>query len=288
MQEQPSQQEPAPTPARIVVPVTIGVTAVALLTAYSVALPFAHGVWTSRSGGDPADATPLALVEPADQASSSEASEQSPTKLVAQCNGVDLYAPIQTADITAVLFHQASYAYALPLTTNLPKADAATAKAAQQVRVNHDQTEGDWLDADALHLWRSQDSTEMDTAIDVGAPAGTTVYAPVSGTVVLVRDYQLYDRVPDIEIHIQPDGHPEMDCVAIHITDAQVQAGDHVDGGVTPIASVRDIACSIDGIQLTDYTPADDPGNHTHIQMNNADYPGYREKKLQGAITVQQ
>lgn len=286
MQEQEPQQEPKPTPARIVVPVTIGVTAVALLTAYSVALPFAHGVWTNLKGTDAADATPLALVEPADQAASDE-DAQSPTKLVAQCNGVDVYAPIETSAITAVLFHQASYAYALPLTTELPKADAAAAKDAQQVRVNHDQTDGDWLDADALHLWRSQDSTEMDTAIDVGATAGTTVYAPVTGTVVLVKDYQLYNRVPDIEIHIQPDGHPEMDCVAIHITDAQVQAGDHVEGGVTPIASVRDIACSIDGIQLSDYTPADDPGNHTHIQVNNADYPGYREKKLQGAITVQ-
>lgn len=287
MQEQPTQQEPARTPARIVVPVAIGVTAVALLTAYTVALPFAHGVWSNLKGQDPADATPLALVAPDDQATEDDSNAQSPTKLIAQCNGVDVHAPIDTAHITAVLFHQASYAYALPLTTNLPKADAAAAKAAQQVRVNHDQTDGEWLDADALHLWRSQDSTEMDTAIDVGATAGTTVIAPVSGTVVLVRDYQLYDRVPDIEIHIQPDGHPEMDCVAIHITDAQVQAGDHVEGGVTPIASVRDIACSIDGIQLSDYTPADDPGNHTHIQVNNADYPGYREKKLQGAITVQ-
>ena len=286
MQEQPLQQEPARAPARIVVPVTIGVTAVALLTAYTVALPFAHGVWSNLKGQEPADATPLALVEPADQGASDDQDAWSPTRLVAQCNGVDVHAPIDAAHITAVLFHQASYAYALPLTTNLPKADAAAAKAAQQVRVNHDQTDGDWLDADALHLWRSQDSTDMDTAIDVGATAGTTVFAPVSGTVVLVRDYQLYDRVPDIEIHIQPDGHPEMDCVAIHITDAQVQTGDHVEGGVTPIASVRDIACSIDGIQLSDYTPADDPGNHTHIQVNNADYPGYREKKLQGAIAV--
>lgn len=204
------------------------------------------------------------------------------TQEVAQYDGVDVYSPVPAASVTGVLFHQASYDWALPMTTELPKADAAAALEAHAVRVNNAQTDGTWLDADALHVWRTTASTDMDTSIDIGAPAGTLEYAPVTGTVVLIAEYQLYNTCTDYEIHIQPDNRPDLDLVVIHDTDPQVAAGDHVTAGVTPIASVRDIASQITGIQLAEYTGTD--GNHAHIQMNNADYPGYREKKLPGAV----
>lgn len=205
------------------------------------------------------------------------------TKQVASYGDVALYSPIPASEVTGVLFHQASYAYALVMDTQLPKADATAALEAHSVRVNRSQTDGTWLDADALHVWRTTASTAMDTSIDIGAEAGTLEYAPVTGTVVLVTEYQLYDTCTDYEIHIQPDGHPELDVVVIHDTDPLVGAGDHVVAGATPIASVRDIAASITGIQLAQYT--DTAGNHAHIQINDADYEGYREKKLAGAIT---
>ena len=126
----------------------------------------------------------------------------------------------------------------------------------------------------------------MDTSIDVGAKVGTTVYAPVTGTVVLVQEYALYGYVPDISIHIQPEGHPELDVVLLHQTDPEVKAGDKVEGGTTPISRIRDIAKDLTDVQLGFFTAPDDPGNHSHVQVNNADTPGYRDTSLKGAYKV--
>lgn len=185
-----------------------------------------------------------------------------------------------------MLFHQASYTTALVVTTELPEANPEGLSEENPVRVNNDQVGGSWVDADALHLYRITDTTEMDTSIDVGAPWGSTVFAPVTGTVVLVQEYDLYDQVPDVRIHIQPDGHPELDVVLLHQYDPQVKAGDHVTAGLTPLASVRDIAIDLSDVQLGYYTKVGDPGNHSHIQVNNADEEGYRENTLKDAFKV--
>ncbi len=208
------------------------------------------------------------------------------TPLLARCSGVDIRSSIRPADITGILFHQASLEYGLVVETELPEADAEEAADKRSLRVNHEQKDGEWLDAEVLHLWRTADDTEMDTSIDLGAMAGTTVLAPVDGTVVLVRDYMLYDEVPDVEIHIQPDGRPDLDCVLIHTTDPVVKAGDRVEAGITPLSKVRDIEESLTDVQLAFFLPEDVGGNHVHIQMNDANYPDYRKKKLEGAITV--
>ncbi len=206
--------------------------------------------------------------------------------LIAQCSGIDLRSPIAPADLTGVLFHQASLQYALVMTTELPEANTEQVETTGQSRVNRDQIEGEWLDAEAMHLWREADTTDMDTSIDVGAAAGTLLRSPVTGTVVLIKDYMLYDEVPDIEIHIQPDGRPDLDVVLIHTYDPLVKAGDRVEAGVTDISHVRDIAKDLDDVQLAFYTQEGDPGNHTHVQVNDANYENYRATKLDGAITV--
>lgn len=208
------------------------------------------------------------------------------TYQAASYGDIPIYCPIKTSDLTAIIFHQASYAYALQMDTELPRADGETAYNEHYLRVNHEQSSGIWVDADTVHAWRTTASTNIDTSIDAGAVAGTPVYAPVTGTVVLVTEYQLFDQLTDIEIHIQPEGHPELDVVVIHTTDPLVKAGDKVIAGATQISYVRDIASVIGDIQLDAYTSEDDPGNHAHVQINDADYEGYRETKLQGAITV--
>jgi biotin carboxyl carrier protein len=211
-----------------------------------------------------------------------------PTPLVAQYDGIVIHSPIRTQNMTGVLFHQASYDYALVMTTELPEADPTYVYNTKDFGISYDQPTGDsYMAAHALHIWRTDASTAMDTSVDVGAVAGTKVYAPVTGTVVLVKDYLLFDVCPDIEIHIQPEGRPDLDVVVIHAADQAVKAGDRVIGGQTVIAHVRDIAAYISGdIQLADYTANGDPGDHSHVQVNDANYPGYRENKLAGAITA--
>ena len=210
------------------------------------------------------------------------------TPLIARCGDVGLRSPVSPAGLTGILFHQASYGYAIPLETDLDEADYETTADNRSMRINHaldlDQADDAWLDAEALHIWRTTDETAMDTSIDIGALPGTTVLAPVTGTVVLVKDYLLYDEMPDIEIHIQPDGHPGLDCVLIHTTDPVVKAGDRVEAGRTPLSKIRDIEAYLTDVQLGFFTPEGIGGNHVHVQVNDADYPGYREEKLAGAL----
>lgn len=219
-------------------------------------------------------------------AAEAERLERLRTPLIAQVSGIDLHTPIAAADLTGVLFHQASNDYALVLSTKLPEADANKALEKRKIRINADQQNGSWLDADAIHVWRTDDTTDMDTSIDVGARPGTTVVSPVTGTVVLVRDYLLYEEVPDIEIHIQPKGRSDLDCVLIHTTDPIVKAGDELEAGITPISHIRDIEKDLTDVQLSFYTPEGVGGNHVHVQVNDASSKWYRKNRLSGAIKV--
>ncbi|MBQ9069303.1 MAG: hypothetical protein IJ131_09670 [Eggerthellaceae bacterium] len=224
----------------------------------------------------------------ASASSSSNQEEGFPIGVIAECNGALLHSPIRPADLEGVLFHQASYHTALPMTSQLPEADVAAMEENPDYAIAEEQPTGDeWINARALHLWRDDTPTDMDTSIDVGAEAGTTVYAPVSGTVVLVCTYNLYDVVEDYELHIQPDGRPDLDVVLIHISDLEVKQGDKVAGGVTPVAHVRDLAAAdITDIQLASYSK-ERHGNHTHVQVNNANDPEYRETRLKDATKVE-
>ncbi len=86
------------------------------------------------------------------------------------------------------------------------------------------------LEGTVLRMWRSNRTGPPDTAVDVCAPVGSPVYAPVTGEVVEVRPYLLYEKYDDYEIHIRPSGWPEIDLVMIHVDDPAVSAGDHVIG----------------------------------------------------------
>ncbi len=115
----------------------------------------------------------------------------------------------------------------------------------------------------------------------MGADPGSYVVAPVSGTVVKVKKFDLYGKYPDYEVHVQPVGRPDLDVVLIHIDDVTVTPGDKVVAGVTQIAQVRKLAKGV-GPQLRSYTK--NGGHHTHIQINDTTHPKY--KGLKGAITV--
>ena len=253
-------------------------------------LQFVHAIAHSTSEGDGAslDAAPpdIGVADKHIDEATMQRYLDTPTRQIAAYGNVKIYSPIAQRELTGVLFHQASFNTAVVMTTELPDANPEKVSQDHPVRVYHEQTEGDWVDADALHLYRVQDATQMDTSIDVGAKVGTTVYAPVTGTVVLVQEYALYGYVPDISIHIQPEGHPELDVVLLHQTDPEVKAGDKVEGGTTPISRIRDIAKDLTDVQLGFFTAPDDPGNHSHVQVNNADTPGYRDTSLKGAYKV--
>lgn len=208
------------------------------------------------------------------------AEKQAPaTPLFATHDGLRLHLPVPEADLTELAFHQACYDTALPMQSLLPDADPATAnqkRGTGRTYIERDpQDTGEAiLGGTVIRMWRSNRYGQPDTAADVGALPGTPVIAPVNGTVIDVKHYELYGKYEDIEIHIQPAGRPEIDLVMIHVTDPTIRVGESVVGGVTRIASVRRLSDRIDH-QIAEYTP--DAGDHTHMQINRVEQPGTTE-----------
>lgn len=196
-----------------------------------------------------------------------------PTPIMAESDGIELHSAVAMQDLTEILIHNASYSYACAITTQLTEAtNTDVIKNHGTGRKASTQPTGDnWMTGEFIRCFRAGNGGARMSAIDCGATPGTQVYAPVSGKVVLVKAYKLYDKYDDYQIHIQPEGRSDIDVVMIHLTDVTIQAGDTVEAGVTPIAKIRDVYSYIgEEMQLKEYTAEGDNGNHTHIQVNNA------------------
>jgi murein DD-endopeptidase MepM/ murein hydrolase activator NlpD len=206
------------------------------------------------------------------------------TPLFAHLGKMEIYLPIEPKAITAVAFHQAAHSKSTPqpMTSYAPDTKKSPIAAAVKAGVRcpakctsstvqgTTDVEGEqaprrvWAGS-VLRLWRSGRAGKPDTAADVGAPPGTPVYAAVSGTVVKIKSYRLYGKLPDYEMHIRPDARPDLELVVIHIDEPAVKVGDHVTGGATQIAVVRAIHRAVPS-QLKEYTG--EWGDHVHIQFN--------------------
>lgn len=205
-----------------------------------------------------------------------------PTPVFAMYRSMRINLPLPPEALTVVAFHQASNTKAMPMRSLLTDADmSAVSKkgtdATYTYTVDGDdaslpdaQTPG-ILEGPALRMWRSNRTGATDRCADVGAVPGTAVYAPVTGRVLLVRAYELYDKYPDYEIHIQPEGWPEVDCVLIHVDEVAVCPGDEVVGGITPIAKVRLLSDRFPH-QVARYVAGE--GDHVHLQLNQLSVPG--------------
>ena len=213
--------------------------------------------------------------------SSENPPQPDPTPIFAEYRSLQLRLPVAIASLDEVGFHQASYTYALHMTTTLPDASLSAAKDKRgtgRVLSKQPTGAGAFLIGKVLRMWRARPG-RPDSAADVGAAAGSDVFAPVSGLVIKIKPYKLYGKYDDFEIHIRPDGWNEIDCVMIHVTDLTVAVGTHVQGGVTHLARVRKLSDRIHD-QLGDYSTG--TGDHVHIQLNNTHDARY--KGLQGAI----
>lgn len=198
-----------------------------------------------------------------------------PTPLFAAYRDVGLRVPVPAESLIDIAFHQASYSYARHLTTTLPTfaTDSASKKrgTGRTAATSVANAQG-WLTGSVLRLWRDRPG-KPDSAADVGAAPGTAVLAPVSGTILLVKPYKLYSKYDDVQVHIRPEGHEDLDLVMIHVTDPQVAVGDQVVGGVTQVGKVRKFSNRM-RLQLGDFTTG--TGDHVHVQVNQVK-PGTTE-----------
>ena len=99
-------------------------------------------------------------------------------------------------------------------------------------------------------------------ALDVGAKAGTEVYAPVSGVVTAIRPDPTLQNASIVEI--KPDGRTDIRFYISLVQDpsSDIGPGAPVVAGKTLLGTVADSAAVLDP-QLSSYT--DSPGNHVTI-----------------------
>lgn len=245
----------------------------AALVAFAVLGALLLGWQLTQPGSDAgADASPQATPAPA-QTTVTVADRTDPTPLFGSYRSLHLYLPVPPEALTELAYHQASGKSALSVTSLLPDADMTAAEENKGTGRSTLAPSDDpsILGGEVLRMWRSNRTGQPDSAIDIGAAPGTPVYAPVTGEVIGVRPYRLYDKYDDFEIHIQPTGWPEVDVVMIHVENVSVAVGDQVIGGVTPIAGVRLLSDRVTH-QLSAYTT--DGGDHVHVQLNLLEVPG--------------
>jgi hypothetical protein len=102
-------------------------------------------------------------------------------------------------------------------------------------------------------------------ALDVGAPTGTTVYAPVTGAVTAIRPDPMVESANVVEI--KPDANPNVRInVSLVQSDGNAGVNDHVTAGITELGTVADSAEVLDP-QLSSYTS--DSGNHVTISVSD-------------------
>jgi hypothetical protein len=104
------------------------------------------------------------------------------------------------------------------------------------------------------------------SSIDVGAPAGTDVYAPVDGTIVAIDDVVLNDRVYGSQIDIQPTGAPSLVVSVSHVrVDPSLVVGSSVTSAGSKLGAVVDFT-PVEHQALARYT--NDSGNHVVIEVH--------------------
>jgi hypothetical protein len=106
------------------------------------------------------------------------------------------------------------------------------------------------------------------SSLDVGAPAGTDVYAPVDGTVVGLHDLILDGRAYGQRLEIQPTGSPSIVVTVSHLrVDPALTVGSAVVAGTSRIGTLLDFS-AVEKQALARFTQ--DAGNHVSLEIHPA------------------
>jgi hypothetical protein len=106
------------------------------------------------------------------------------------------------------------------------------------------------------------------SALDVGAAAGTDVYAPVDGTIVGLHDLILNGRPYGQRIEIQPNGAPSIVVTVSHLrADPSLTVGSGVVASTSRLGTLLDFS-AVEKQALARYTQ--DVGNHVSLEVHPA------------------
>ncbi len=181
-----------------------------------------------------------------------------PPPVFARFEELSLHLPSE--DVLLLGYHEASFPDALALT---PVGDAI----ANENRTKFTAPPTDPDGPEYIVLSSRGRGHPATSAVDLVLRDDTPVLSMVTGTVTDVRPYALYGKYPDTRIEIIPDARPDLRVVVIHVADVGVQAGDHVEAGVTRLAGGPNrfpFASHIDRYFEKDRWP------HVHVEVKRA------------------
>lgn len=179
---------------------------------------------------------------------------------IAVLGELDIRLPVAQESVTALGYHGAN-SFSLPLEPVGSQANEGIFS-----RIFHRLT-GD--DATGVTYYQLSGGSGPQTgALDVGAPAGTAVYAPVDGTVVSIRDLVLDGKLYGHRIDVVPNKTPS---IVVSITrlraDPALTVGSPVTAATSKIGVVLDLSRAEDQA-LASVTS--DPGNHVTLEVHPA------------------
>lgn len=163
--------------------------------------------------------------------------------------------PAAKKDIISIGYHQAYNVRARSLrSTTASMGEATTQAVAAAVRSGG---------RPAFVMTARGRGSALDSAADIVLKPESIVKSPVTGRILEVVPYLLYGRINDIRIEIIADGWPAIKVALVHIDKPTVTAGQKVEAGVTPLATVRPLGISS---QIDQYLG--EAVTHVHIQVN--------------------
>lgn len=168
---------------------------------------------------------------------------QPPELVIARAEGVQVHIPVDPDRVTAAAFHAIDDPSGVPL------------ESTRALRIHQAPRDG---------------RVGPETAgLSVGAPAGTTVYSPVDGTIASITDYTVFGRIEGYEITITPAAAASGLVLRMtHISDPtggpRPSVGEAVRAGVTVLGRVHDFS-QVAEQELSQFT-ADD-GNHVDLEL---------------------
>lgn len=210
-------------------------------------------------GGADAAPGPGGTARPEDGRAGAEAVPFGPVLMAGHASGLELRVP--SAGAVLVGFHEASTPHAQAL---VPIGTLVVDRNAREARP------GDDARGPAYRVLPSRGRGFASTSsVDVVVADGAAVLAPVTGTVLLVRDYALYGRHPDVRLELVPDAAPGLRVVLIHLEGVRVAEGDRVVAGVTVLADAGrrfPFASQVDDELARRYA-------HVHLEVQDVDAP---------------
>jgi hypothetical protein len=211
----------------------------------------------SAFGG--ATRTPASLAAPSAASALLPAGPPS-MQVIARLDGLDLQIPINQARVTAIGYFGGGDG-ALTLDPVGTQANQGLLK-----RLAHKVFGG----GSALPRWYQLPGGRgpATSAVDVGAAAGTDVYAPVDGTIVGITKLVLNGRTYGRRIDIQPTDRPSVVVSVSRIRpDPALKLGAAVTAAGTKLGRLLDLS-TVERQELARYT--NDEGNHALLQVHPA------------------